>query len=259
VIDIEHAARRQVLQRLMGIVLLVVVMASVINLVFLRIVAKPLEKFVETVRQIARGQFGVQAGPFRTAELEYLAREINSMSSSLAEIDRHRRHEMDKARRIQEHLLPHDIRIPGLDVANFYQPATEVAGDYYDVVPAPDGSWPVYRGRDRTWRAGADAAMLNPFTSRRRTLRRSRTNPAVYQRPVRGRVFVGTASMMLARGAGGRDAAICQPGHGPLVPAQVGGARELAVHGMALGNPSELDLGDGVHSARLRGSPPLSH
>ncbi|MHB0958487.1 MAG: PP2C family protein-serine/threonine phosphatase [Pirellulaceae bacterium] len=139
--DIKQAAGRQVFRRLVGIVLLVVIMASVINLVFLRIVAKPLETLVETVRQIARGQLGVQAGPLKTAELAFLAEEINSMSLSLAEIDRDRRHEMDKARRIQEHLLPHDIGIPGLDVANFYQPATEVAGDYYDVVAVPDGSW----------------------------------------------------------------------------------------------------------------------
>ena len=138
---IESAAGRQVFQRLLGIVLLVVIMAGVINLVFLRIAAKPLEKLVETVRQIARGQLGVQAGPFKTAELEYLAAEINAMSSSLAEIDRQRRHEMDKARRIQEHLLPGEIRIPGLAIANLYQPATDVAGDYYDVVAVSDGSW----------------------------------------------------------------------------------------------------------------------
>ena len=139
--DIEKAAGRQVFQRLLGIVLLVVIMAGVINLVFLRIAAKPLEKLVETVRQIARGQLGVQAGPFKTAELEYLAAEINAMSSSLAEIDRQRRHEMDKARRIQEHLLPGEISIPGLAIANLYQPATDVAGDYYDVVAVSDGSW----------------------------------------------------------------------------------------------------------------------
>ena len=141
VTDIEQAAGRQMFQRLTEIVLLVVIMAGVINLVFLRIAAKPLEKLVETVRQIARGQLGVQAGPFKTTELAYLAGEINSMSSSLAEVDRQRHHEMDKARRIQEHLLPGEISIPGLAIANLYQPATEVAGDYYDVVAVSDGSW----------------------------------------------------------------------------------------------------------------------
>ena len=139
--DIERAARRQVFQRLLGIVVLVVIMAGVINVVFLRIAARPLEILVATVRQIARGQLGVQAGPFKTAELEYLTGEINAMSSSLAEVDRQRRHEMDKARRIQEHLLPGNISIPGLAIANLYQPATDVAGDYYDVVAGADGSW----------------------------------------------------------------------------------------------------------------------
>jgi len=139
--NIQQSARGHALLRLARIVLLAVVATAVINLVFLRMAAKPLEKLVATVRQIAQGRLGVQAGPFEAAELEYLAGEINSMSSSLAEIDQHRRHEMDKARRIQEHLLPREISFPGLAVAHFYQPATEVAGDYYDMVALSDGSW----------------------------------------------------------------------------------------------------------------------
>ncbi len=139
--NIQRSARGQALLRLAGILLLAIVATVVINLVFLWMAAKPLEKLVETVRQIARGQLGVQAGPFKTEELGYLAGEINSMSSSLAQIDRHRRHEMDKARRIQEHLLPREISFPGLTVAHLYQPAAEVAGDYYDMVALSDGSW----------------------------------------------------------------------------------------------------------------------
>ena len=181
--DIQRSASRQVFQRLIGIVLLVVIMAGVINLVFLRIAAKPLEKLVETVRQIARGELGVQAGPFKTAELEYLAGEINSMSSSLAEIDQHRRQEMDKARRIQEHLLPRELRIPGLDVANFYQPATEVAGDYYDVVAGFGRKLAsVYRRCERAWRTSSHERrhVEDLVAARGRTLRRPRANPSVH-------------------------------------------------------------------------------
>lgn len=139
--DIKHAAGRQAFQRLVGTVFVVIIMAGVMNLVFLRIAAKPLEELVQTVRQLARGRLGVRAGPFKTAELAYLAGEINAMSSSLAEVDRQRRHEMDKARRIQEHLLPGEICVSGLAIATLYQPATDVAGDYYDVVAVSDGSW----------------------------------------------------------------------------------------------------------------------
>jgi sigma-B regulation protein RsbU (phosphoserine phosphatase) len=139
--NIQRSARGQVFLRLAGILLLVVVATAVINLVFLRMAAKPLENLVETVRQIARGQLGVQTGPFKAAELDYLAQEINSMSSSLDEVERRRRQEMAKARRIQDRLLPQQMEVPGLSISHLYQPATEVAGDYYDILPLPDRTW----------------------------------------------------------------------------------------------------------------------
>jgi len=139
--NIQRSARRQAVLRLAGIVLLAVVAAGVINVVFLRMAAKPLEKLVATVREIGKGRLGVQTGPFKAAELEYLANEINSMSSSLAKVEQHRRQEMAKARRIQDRLLPQQMKVPGLSIAHLYQPATEVAGDYYDILPLPDHTW----------------------------------------------------------------------------------------------------------------------
>ncbi len=127
--------------RLVGIVAMTAVATAVVNLVFVRMAAKPMEKLAETVRQIAQGRLGVQAGPFKAAELDYLAAEINFMSTALAEVDQQRHQEMAKARQIQDHLLPREVRIPGLSVAHFYQPAVEVAGDYYDMVALPDNSW----------------------------------------------------------------------------------------------------------------------
>ena len=67
--DIERSARGQVFWRLARIVLLVVGPTGVVNLVFMA--AKPLEKLVHTVRRIAQGPAGAQAGPFKAAELEY--------------------------------------------------------------------------------------------------------------------------------------------------------------------------------------------
>ncbi len=139
--DVRRSLRRQVLWRLGRMLSVAVVVAAVVNLVFLQMASKPLEKLVETVRRIAAGELGAQTGSFRTAEAAYLAEVINSMSSSLAEADRHRRAEMAQARRIQEHLLPGEVSIPGLKLAPWYQPAAEVAGDYYDVVALPDGGW----------------------------------------------------------------------------------------------------------------------
>ena len=138
--NIRQAARGQVLQRLPRIVLLLVVTAIVVNMVFLRMVARPLRQLVDMVRQIANGQLGVRAGPFKSEEFDYLADAINSMSSSLAETERHRRLEMARARTIQKQLLPDQVKVPGLKFAHLYRPAEDVAGDYYDMIPLPGGA-----------------------------------------------------------------------------------------------------------------------
>ncbi len=50
------------------------------------------------------------------------------------------RQEIEKARDLQESLLPGmDPELPGLAVAGYLTPATEVAGDYYDFIPLDDG------------------------------------------------------------------------------------------------------------------------
>ncbi|HMF44854.1 MAG TPA: SpoIIE family protein phosphatase [Polyangia bacterium] len=49
--------------------------------------------------------------------------------------------EMEIAARIQTSILPRDVSVPGLEIAAAMQAATEVGGDYYDVVPVDDGCW----------------------------------------------------------------------------------------------------------------------
>lgn len=141
VTNIRRSVNRQILQRLAQIALLAVVAAGIINFVFLRMTAKPLEQLVNTVRRIGQGELGAQTGPFNSEEFTYLAEAVNSMSASLAETDRYRRQEMARARRIQESLLPKQTDTPGLTVAHLYQPVEDVAGDYYDLLALPDGTW----------------------------------------------------------------------------------------------------------------------
>jgi len=139
--DIRQAARGQVLRRLPRIVLLLAVTAVVVNVAFLRMAARPLRQLVDTARRIGEGELGAQAGPFATDEFSYLAEAVNSMSRSLAEVERGRREEMARARRIQEQLQPGAPEVPGLTFAHLYQPAEDVAGDYYDVLRLDDGTW----------------------------------------------------------------------------------------------------------------------
>jgi PAS domain S-box-containing protein len=49
--------------------------------------------------------------------------------------------ELELARRVQTSILPRDPRVDGLEIAAIMIPASEVGGDYYDVLPARDGAW----------------------------------------------------------------------------------------------------------------------
>jgi serine phosphatase RsbU (regulator of sigma subunit)/anti-sigma regulatory factor (Ser/Thr protein kinase) len=48
--------------------------------------------------------------------------------------------ELEVARLIQQHFLPKELPdLPGWQIAAHYSPAREVGGDFYDVIPLPDG------------------------------------------------------------------------------------------------------------------------
>ena len=51
------------------------------------------------------------------------------------------RQELEIAARIQTAILPKQPRVGGLELATVMLPATEVGGDYFDVLPCPDGCW----------------------------------------------------------------------------------------------------------------------
>ena len=256
--DIERSARGQVFWRLARIVLLAAVATGVVNLVFLRMAAKPLEKLVDTVRRIAQGQLGAQAGPFKAAELEYLADEINSMSSSLAESDLQRCREMAKARRIQEHLLPKGIEVPGLTLAHLYQPATEVAGDYFDIVALPDQTWLLCIA-DVSGH-GVPAAMT---ASMLKTLLLHAIEHHVT--PDRILCFINDrfaavslegdfATMLLAPDPRDQNPGICQCRSWTSLVPVVGqrGDTRIVLHGRAVGSPTERPLGVEDASRRSR-------
>ena len=49
--------------------------------------------------------------------------------------------ELEIAAHIQTAILPRDLRVENLEIAAALTPATEVGGDYYDVLPGPGGCW----------------------------------------------------------------------------------------------------------------------
>jgi phosphoserine phosphatase RsbU/P len=138
---VNTALRGDLLRYLSSVAILAIAGAAAISIVLARVVAKPLERLALTVAEIGRGNLGLQAEGFGTRELATLAGTLNAMSTQLAAIDRERATQMRKARRIQEHLLPHQIASPAFDAAFSFCPADDVAGDYFDFLRHSDGSW----------------------------------------------------------------------------------------------------------------------
>jgi hypothetical protein len=72
-------------------------------------------------------------------ELSYRWEDVPPHVRRIAERER-QRVELETAREIQAAILPQlPDRLGGLEVAHAYQPASEVGGDFYDVLPLPDG------------------------------------------------------------------------------------------------------------------------
>lgn len=133
--------RRLVIGRLAALAGLGLVAMVLVNTVVLQVVGRPIRKLVQTVDRIRAGQFDGPLHVFSTREFSKLADAIASMSNTLGNDRNRRQSQMEKAREIQQHLLPADTVVPGLRVAVWFEPAQRVAGDYYDVIPLADGSW----------------------------------------------------------------------------------------------------------------------
>jgi len=49
--------------------------------------------------------------------------------------------ELEIAARIQTAILPRNLKVPGLELASSMRPASEVGGDYFDILPDTGGCW----------------------------------------------------------------------------------------------------------------------
>lgn len=138
---LQSVVRQKLTLQLGMLAILGVVAAAIVNVVVFRVVSRPLRRMAHTVDVIARGQFGGQVETSNTRELMELATSVNLMSRALDAAENQRRQVMESARVIQEHLLPNEVRIPGLAICHAYLPADDVGGDYYDFIPMTDGFW----------------------------------------------------------------------------------------------------------------------
>lgn len=71
-----------------------------------------------------------------------LARRLAEEAARRERVERERlQQELEIAARIQSSILPRDVRVDGLEVVATMEPAAEVGGDYYDVLPFEGGAW----------------------------------------------------------------------------------------------------------------------
>ena len=105
------------------------------------------ELFVGTER-VRRGDFTQKVAIRSKDQLGELAESFNSMTGSIEDLLRQKaekerlEEELRIARQIQMSLLPTGpLRIPGLIISAHCEPAKEVGGDYYDLLPLGDGRY----------------------------------------------------------------------------------------------------------------------
>lgn len=139
--NLRHSIRHEILLHLVWLAGLAVAAALIVNSLLWWLVTWPVTRLSHTVSHIARGEYAQSCETFRNREMDTLSSAIQRMSTSLAENERDRHMQMERARRIQDRLLPNGVEVPGLHIAHVYEPADEVAGDYYDLIRLPDSTW----------------------------------------------------------------------------------------------------------------------
>ncbi|CAN5910619.1 hypothetical protein BH11MYX2_BH11MYX2_39320 [soil metagenome] len=137
-------------RKIIHLLLLVVGAGALLSLLFAlglaRGLARPIDALVERTRAIARGDLSAKPikGPTEVASLgaamDRMALEIEESRVQLADKERLAQ-EMAIASRIQSGILPKRLEVPGLSIAAKMISATEVGGDYYDVLCTENGAW----------------------------------------------------------------------------------------------------------------------
>jgi sigma-B regulation protein RsbU (phosphoserine phosphatase) len=112
-----------------------------------RRLSRPIERLVALTRAIASDRLDERAPSTKIVEVEALGQAMNRMTDELkqarelAAIKRRLEQELDIAARIQTSILPRAFDIAGLEIAARMLPATEVGGDYFDVIPFRETCW----------------------------------------------------------------------------------------------------------------------
>jgi sigma-B regulation protein RsbU (phosphoserine phosphatase) len=133
-----------------GLFLIIEVGALVMGLALARSITGAVHELFEGTGRVRQGDFGHRIPVLANDQLGELANSFNQMTGSIEDLLRgaaekkRLEEEMRLAREIQMSLLPRGpLLMPGITISALCVPAREVGGDYYDVVPLPDGRYGV--------------------------------------------------------------------------------------------------------------------
>lgn len=122
-----------------------IVVGGFLALALSRGLSRPLDRMVAFASRVAGGDLDVRVSAGGLREMMALGRALDAMASdlrasqlSLAAKERMEK-ELEIASRLQTALLPRSLDVPGLQIAARMLTASEIGGDYYDVLRRPSG------------------------------------------------------------------------------------------------------------------------
>lgn len=134
------------LRLIVGVIIVVLIAVAFASLLVAKQASRPLEKLVNDIRQIARGDFNHRTRVKAGGEIALLARTVDRMASSLAEAQdaeielEMKEREMEVASEVRDALLPQAMPlVAGYDIAGEHQGCPEPGGDFHDFVETAAG------------------------------------------------------------------------------------------------------------------------
>lgn len=134
--------------RILFLVVAVAVLAAVVLAVIVsRRLSRPMDQLMAFTAAVGSGHLDLRAEVGGLVETRVLGQAMNRMVRELAEsrdelAEKQRLEgELEIAQRIQTSILPRERSLANLALAAVMDPADEVGGDYYDVLPVAGGGW----------------------------------------------------------------------------------------------------------------------
>jgi len=131
-----------------GLFFIIEAVALVMGLALARSITGAVHELFAGTERVRQGDFGHRIPVLARDQLGELANSFNQMTGSIEDLLRQAaekkrlEEEMRLAREIQMSLLPRGpLVVPGMAISALCVPAREVGGDYYDVIPLPDGRY----------------------------------------------------------------------------------------------------------------------